>query len=155
MGIHTNMKQMRPARCVLALFCVSFVASVVQAETGADAWLRYKPLDSKTAARYDSLPATVVVLDDSEVLRTAQKELVRGLKGMLGRTLREGSGVPTEPGIIIGSADEILTVAPDLRAAEGLHGDGFWLTSARVHGVECIVIAGGTDRGTLTACSLS
>jgi alpha-glucuronidase len=143
------MKPIRFARFVLALFCVSFVATVGLAETGADAWLRYAPLEGKAAARYDSLPATVVVLDDSEVLRTAQKELVRGVKGMLGRTLREGSGVPTEAAVIIGSIDEVRTVATDLKASEGLHGDGFWLTSARVHGFQCIVIAGGSDRGAL------
>src|SRR3984957_1550062 len=143
------MKSIGPNSFALALFFVLFITSLGRAERGADAWLRYAPLAAKAAAQYDSLPATVVVLDDSEALRTAQQELVRGVKGMLGRTLRVGSGVPTEAGIILGKADEIRTVAPNLRASEGLQGDDFWLTSARVQGFQCIIIAGGSDRGAL------
>ncbi|HEY4904271.1 MAG TPA: alpha-glucuronidase family glycosyl hydrolase [Candidatus Sulfotelmatobacter sp.] len=138
-------------RAALSFAMVWAVAVVphVHAENGADAWLRYAPLDAKAVAPYQSLPAATVVLGDSEVFTTAQKELVRGVKGMLGRNLRIESGVPTAKAIVLGTAEQVRAIAPDFRIREGLHGDGFWLTSGRVHGFKCIVIVGGSDRGVL------
>ncbi len=134
---------------ITGLFCLIAPILTLHAETGADAWLRYAPLDAKAAARYQSVPASTVVLGDSEVLASAQKELVRGLKGTLGRTLRMESGVPTEASVAIGTVEQLHRVAPDFRVREGLHGDGFWLTSGRLRGFKCIIIAGGSDRGVL------
>ena len=121
----------------------------LRAETGSDAWLRYAPLSAKAAAPYQSLPAATVILGDSEVLTTAQKELVRGVKGMLGRTLRIDAGVPTEASVVLGTVEQLQRVAMDVHMREGPHGDGFWLTSGRVRGFKCIVIVGGSDRGAL------
>ncbi|MGA8429063.1 MAG: alpha-glucuronidase family glycosyl hydrolase [Candidatus Sulfotelmatobacter sp.] len=137
------------AALMVAMLGVFVASPHAHAETGADAWLRYAPLDSKAAARYHSLPATTVVLGDSEVLTTAQKELVRGVKGMLGRTLRAESGLPAEASVVLGTVEQLHRMAPDFRMREGLRGDGFWLTSGRVHGFKCIVIVGGSDRGVL------
>jgi len=51
-----------------------------QAETGCDGWLRYAAIDDPAVKwNYGSLPATVVVMDDSEVVRATQGELIRGL----------------------------------------------------------------------------
>jgi alpha-glucuronidase len=132
-----------------ALAAVLAATMPARAETGADAWLRYAPLDPKTAARYNSLPASTVVLGHSEILTTAQGELVRGVKGMLGGTLRTESGVPTEPAIVIGTVAQVRGVSPDFRPAENLQGDDFWLTFARIHNFNCIVIAGASERGVL------
>ncbi len=121
----------------------------VYAETGGGGWLRYARLDSGAARRYTSLPASAIALGDTVVLTTGQEELVRGVKGMLGRTLRTGSGVPTENAIVIGTASQLRNLAPGLRVAEGLRGDAFWLTSGQVGGFHCIIIAGGSDRGVL------
>jgi alpha-glucuronidase len=145
------MKQMMWSAIVIALASVSvFVfAPAGHAETGADAWLRYAPLDAKAAARYESLPAGVVVLGDSEVLTSAQRELVRGVKGMLGRTLRLETGAPSEAAIVIGTVEQVRNIAPDFSVRVEVQGDGFWLTSARAHGFECVVITGSTERGVL------
>jgi alpha-glucuronidase len=132
------------------LFLNIFAGSLpVRAETGTDAWLRYAPLDAKAAAAYHSLPATTVVLGESEVLRTAQKELVRGVKGMLSRTLRMEAGVPTESAIVVGTIQQLRKIAPDFIVNQSLHGDGFWLTSTQVHGFRCVAITATTDRGAL------
>src|SRR5271155_3288335 len=58
-----------------------------KAEDGSAAWLRYAPLDGEAARAYASLPAATVLLGNTLVLTTAQSELVRGVKSMLGRTL--------------------------------------------------------------------
>ncbi len=131
------------------LACVFSGIARVYAETGGDAWLRYARLDSEAAKRYTSLPASAIVLGDTVVLTTAQEELVRGVKGMLGRTLRMGSHVPTERAIVMGTASQLRELAPDLRVSEGLRGGAFWLTWGQVRGFHCIIIAGGSDRGVL------
>ncbi|MGA8270535.1 MAG: alpha-glucuronidase family glycosyl hydrolase [Candidatus Sulfotelmatobacter sp.] len=129
--------------------CVFSAIAAVHAETGNDAWLRYAPLSASAAARYKAMPATALVLGDSIVLNTAQEELVRGVKGMLGRTLRIESNVPTESAIVIGTVDQLRITAPTLHITEDLHGDAFWLTVAQVRGYHCIVITGASDRGVL------
>jgi len=120
-----------------------------RADDGHDAWLRYAPLTQIERAKYDSLPASVAVLNDSTVLATSQAELIRGLRGMLGRTLRAGKGLPSERSIVLGTLADVRSAAPGLSAPKTLRADGFWLSTGRVHGYDCIVIAGETDRGAL------
>src|SRR4051812_3857001 len=75
----------------------------VQAETGYEAWLRYARLNPAAAAQYDRLPRTLVVLGDSPILSAAREELVRGVKGTLGRTLRIEPQMPREGAIVLGT----------------------------------------------------
>ena len=98
---------------------------------------------------YISLPEAAVASGDSEILASAGTELVRGVRGMLGKTLRLSTAEPSEPAIVIGTVDQIRKIAPDIGAISGLGSDGFWLTSHPVHGFQCIVIAGASDRGAL------
>ncbi len=134
---------------VFVLACTLCVAGTSHAETGHDAWLRYAPLQPVAARRYRALPATALSLSDTLVLDTAQAELVRGVKGMLGRTLRIASGVPTESAIVIGTAEQLRRIVPALHILGGLRGDGFWLTTKEVRGFPCIIISGATERGVL------
>jgi alpha-glucuronidase len=133
---------------LLLLFCIVFVPPLC-AETGADAWLRYAALDAEAADQYKSLPATTIVLGNSLVLTTAQAELVRGVKGMLGKTLRISSGSPAEDAILIGTAEQIGSLLPNFSPRENIQPDSFLLTSARVRNFNCILIAGANDRGAL------
>jgi alpha-glucuronidase len=61
---------------------------VLHAESGADAWLRHAPLDEASARQYATLPAAVVTFTATPPAQSAQCELLRGVRGMLGRTLR-------------------------------------------------------------------
>ncbi len=131
------------------LACALCAAVTGQAETGHDAWLRYARLQPTAAERYRALPVTAFSLGDTLVLNTAQAELVRGVKGMLGRTLRIAVGIPTESAIVIGTVKQLRNIAPALNITHGLHGDAFWLTTGKVRGFRCIIITGGTDRGVL------
>jgi alpha-glucuronidase len=72
----------------------------LRAETGYQAWLRYEPLSSPP-----DLPAVVRINLDDPVMRSAQSELIRGLRGMLGRTLRAESGTGREPAILLECCD--------------------------------------------------
>ncbi|MFY9977241.1 MAG: alpha-glucuronidase family glycosyl hydrolase [Candidatus Sulfotelmatobacter sp.] len=128
---------------------LAFCFAAANAETGADAWLRYAPLVTEQANNYKSLPDVAVALGKSEILTGATTELVRGVHGMLGKALTLTTIAPSESAIVIGTVEQISTMFPDFRNISGLKGDGFWLTSQQIHGFKCIIIAGGSDRGVL------
>ena len=142
-----------PYTSFVLLLCSCFAVPGITAETGVDAWLRYARLDAGSAAQYNSLPMATLLLGDSPVLTTAQAELLRGMKGMLGRTLRVASGAPDENAILIGTLEQLQNFAPDFSPNfsnnHKLRPDGFWLTSWQVRGFRCILILGGNDRGAL------
>ena len=121
----------------------------LRADNGYEAWLRYAPLTETERAKYIAFPGIVSVLKDSALLQTAEAELIRGVRGMLGRTLRAEKESPQERSIVLGTLAELHSVAPDLRPPNNLGTDSYWLTSAPIRGQECIIIAGATDRGTL------
>jgi alpha-glucuronidase len=131
---------------------LSFVAlaAVLHAETGYDAWLRYAPLEGASLDQFrQTVPAIVAVLDRSAVSTTARGEIVRGVKGMLGRTLREESAIPRENVILVGTIDEIRRGAPGLIPDVTLAADAFWLKSATHGPLHYTVIAASNDRGLL------
>ena len=124
----------------------------LQAETGRDAWLRYAPLTDTERATYSLLPASVVVVGHSEILQAAQQELVRGLRSMIGRTLREESELPRENAVVLGTLDDIQGVIPSLRPPSSLTVDGFWLTTAKVKGRDLLVVTEPMIEGCFTEC---
>ncbi|MCC7175302.1 MAG: glucosiduronase [Bryobacterales bacterium] len=119
-------------------------------ETGYDAWLRYAAIDEAGArARYDALPATVAALGDSVVIRAAREELIRGVRGMLGRTLRVEAALPRESAIILGTFPRVRTVLSAAGAAPEIPEDGYWIRTVPAAGGSSIVIAAPNDRGVL------
>jgi alpha-glucuronidase len=123
--------------------------SSLHAETGYDAWLRYQHItDPSNEALYRRLPATVVALDDSPVVKAAEGELLRGMRGMLGRTLRIEAKLPAEDAIVLGTLPSIEQLLPQL-SGPALLADGFWLKTAAFDGHEVLIVAGQDDRGVL------
>jgi alpha-glucuronidase len=133
--------------CV-ALLC-GLGARCVRAETGADAWLRYAPLDKSVAQKFSALPESVVVLGDSPILNSANAELIRGIRGMLVRTLREEKNLPRESAIVLGPLSALRADSPKLFEQADLHEDGFLLATEKLHGIDCLIVTGTTDRGVL------
>jgi len=133
--------------CV-ALLC-GLGARCVRAETGADAWLRYAPLDKSVAEKFSALPESVVVLGDSPILNSANAELIRGIRGMLVRTLREEKNLPRESAIVLGPLSALRADSPKLFEQADLHEDGFLLATEKLHGIDCLIVTGTTDRGVL------
>jgi alpha-glucuronidase len=98
------MTQIRFGAALVAAAACIFATPRLPAETGLDAWLRYAPLQGDYARQVrESLPAVVVTMGDSPVLRSAQQEILRGVKRMTGRTLRIAAAIPEEPSIVIGT----------------------------------------------------
>ena len=146
------MSHLRRAAFCCALLLLAFVATGARAETGADAWLRYAPLSKNAAQVYSGLPMTVVVLGDSLVINSAKAELLRGVRGMLGRTLREEKNLPHKSAIVIGTLSEIKKAEPGLLQNANnvnLQDDGFLLASEHLSGVEYLVIISTSERGIL------
>lgn len=112
---------MKPASLLL-------VAFALRAETGYDAWLRYAPIPGLAT------PGSVSVEGDSPILTSARDELIRGVRGMAGRTLRIELARPA------GSAF-LLSVQPNLP----FEPDGFRIIVAGGN----VAISGKTDRGVL------
>lgn len=132
-----------------ALFCAAVLAAPSHAEDGAQAWLRYAPLQStQTAAQYAAMPADVVSLDSSPQAASAQAELLRGVRGMIGRTLRIDSTIPREGAWVLGTVGEVQTALPEFHAPE-LKREGFAIAMLRAQGQTYWIVAGADARGLL------
>ncbi len=106
------------------------------AETGADGWLRYARLEGEALRRAEAaVPAVIRVEGDAELLMTARGEILRGVHGMTGRTLRTTATAENEASIL-------------LKIDKTLRPDAFRIGTlpAPPH---TLVIAGGDARGTL------
>ncbi|HEV2348627.1 MAG TPA: alpha-glucuronidase family glycosyl hydrolase [Terriglobia bacterium] len=142
----------RAAGLVAAYLLATFIFAppTARAETGTAAWLRYHSIQDPAARRrYDTLPATVVAPDDSAVIQAARQELIRGVRGMLGRTLRAQSQLPRESAIVLGTLQQVNAVLPGLRLRAGLADDGYLLKTAGAGGFRYLIITAPNDRGVL------
>jgi alpha-glucuronidase len=126
------------------------VAGSLSAETGSDAWLRYARLEPDASRQYrEVLPATLTSLGDSAMESNAKQELIRGVRGMLGRTLRVEWGLPAESAIVIGTLDRIREVLPRLADSPAIGAEGYWLKTLAQGGVRHLIIAGADEPGVL------
>ena len=102
------------------------------AETVNDAWLRYEALDESVALSYrPRVPAVLVTLGSDLPVVSARGELVRGIRGMLGRTLRLESAVPEESAILLGTVADIRAMAPEFAPDSDIPEDGFLLRTVQ------------------------
>jgi alpha-glucuronidase len=120
-------------------------AARLHAETGRDAWLRY------AAARADreSVPAVLTTIGSSAVVESARQELLRGIRGMLGRTLRTDSRVPAGDAIILGTVADLRQAAPQFPPAADLPADAYRLRTVRIGAARYLIITAANDRGVL------
>jgi alpha-glucuronidase len=118
------------------------------AESSHEAWLRYAPVKSAARAKYASLPASVVILGDSAILNSAREEMIRGVRGMLGRTLRAEKELPEASAIVMGTAASMKAASPSLVIPK-IGKEGYWLTQTSLRGIRRIVITAPDERGVL------
>ena len=129
----------------------------LRAETGYEAWLRYVPVQGLALTdTYRSLPATVAKLDNSPVVGAAQSELIRGIRGLLGHTLRSSNSPVTEDMFLLGTLESVKRAFPRLSPPADLIRDGYWLKTVTIESRNILLIAAANDRGVLYgnfACS--
>src|SRR5579863_4612455 len=121
------------------IFCCA-LAPALRAQSEADAWLRYAPLDATAKAQLQSFPDYLVVLGDSEILRSAKGELIRGVRGMLGKHLQAGTKLPQGRAIVLGPLADVLAAVPSLALQQELVEDGYLIETIRRNGSSSIVI---------------
>ena len=135
---------------VVRWFLVVFAVAGLRAETGYDAWLRYARLDDAAVAQYRQVvPGVIVASSDNGLEVSARDESIRGLRGMIGRTLRSESGIPKESAIILGTLEEVRRAAPQFHLDGNLAADGYWLKTVVVGPLHYTVITGSNSRGVL------
>ncbi len=126
------------------------VTASLMAETGYAAWLRYASIDDPAIRQqYDAMPASVVTLGDSPVLRAAESELVRGVRGMLARTLRVERRLPSDSAVVLGPFDAVAKAIPGVSLPKALPAESFWLKTLVLGGAPRLIVAGTDDRGVL------
>jgi alpha-glucuronidase len=125
------------------------LVSPAHGETGAEAWLRYARLNPRASQAYEKLPSTEITLGDSALLRTAQEELIRGIRGMLEKSLRVEPEFPQGAAIILGTLANVQRMSPGLEPRTSLGDEGFWLKAVQVRGHDCLIVAASSDRGVL------
>jgi len=125
-------------------------AFCLRAETGYDAWLRYAFIDDPNVRQtYDSLPATIVTLDPTIVIETAGAEANRGMRAMLGKTLRMQTQLPKESCILLGTLASVKRAVPGLSLPETLQPDGYLLKTSFSGGHSILLVTALSDRGVL------
>ena len=135
--------------CLLLVMAV-MVSVPVHGEDVHEAWLRYAPIHDAAARKLlEALPAVIVRLDESPVTTVAQQEMIRAVRGMLGRTLRAEIRLPNKSAIVLGTYVAFQKAGSLLRPAPALKPDGYWLKSMSIRGHPCLVIAASNDRGVL------
>jgi alpha-glucuronidase len=138
-------------RCVRsALFAAFLAAATCWAETAAEGWLRYGPItDAQVKARYEKLPGSVVLLDDSAVARSAQAEVLRGIGGMLGRNLRLENTTSADNAFVLGTVTEVQARFPLWRPALPSKTGAYALAAVRERGHSYWLVAGVDASGIL------
>jgi alpha-glucuronidase len=124
------------------------ICASLYGETGYDAWLRYAPLNSSHPYRA-TMPAVVSSLDSSVLVASARAELIRGVRGITGRTLRAETGLPRENAILLGTFASLAKESPQLGLHADLKPDGYWLKTVATGNRRYTVIAAVNDRGVL------
>jgi alpha-glucuronidase len=95
------------------------------------------------------MPSAVTTFGDAEMVASAKQELIRGLRGMLGTTLRVEGRLPAESAIVLGTVAEIRKAAPRLAPEGPIAPEGYRLLTMTDGGVRRLVVAGADERGVL------
>ncbi len=121
-------------------------------DEGYEAWLRYDPLTTDNIEEYAQWCSNVVMLEQSDVLDTARKELVRGIASMLGRKPRITAKPNSPRCILVGTLNSAeLAGLIGLETQEALHEEGYLIKTVDRPGGSCIALVGRTDKGVLYA----
>src|SRR5580704_8301100 len=144
------MRSMAP-RALLVISLLAFLAAPasLRAQSGIDAWLRYAPLDDSAKLLYKNLPRRIIPLGSTALMRSAQQELIRGIRGMLGVTLQSGSYVPRGDAFILGTLAEVRAAPLAIALPADLDDDGYSIQSLTIASHPCILITARNDRGVL------
>ena len=124
-----------------------------RAEDGYDLWLRYQPIEAPWGARYRGFATELVAAHGTA--ETAQRELARAIRGLLGSAPVAANRVSRDGAIVLGTANSALLSEVQAPVGEprldlqGLGAEGYLIRSARLHGHRVTLIAANGDLGLL------
>ena len=123
-------------RALLAFILIAGLSGTLatHAEDGSQGWLRYAPPSPGGIPAIDpAMPASIVNLDSSAPSISAQNEILRGVRSMLGRTLRIEPKITHEDAWVLGTTEELHAAFPQYRAPS-LDPEGFSITPLETQG---------------------
>jgi alpha-glucuronidase len=136
-------------RRLALLLAVLAVIATLRAEDGSQGWLRYaSPLRNGIPAGYAAMPSALVNLDAASTSASAQREMLRGVRGMLGRTLRVEAQISWNDAWVLGTVEEVHAALPGFHASP-LKPDGYAIAVLRAQGRTWWIVAGADPRGVL------
>lgn len=139
------MKKQLCSLSVLLFLC----ASHLYAEDGYRLWLRYDKINDKPLlAAYKTQLSGLLVEGKSPTLQAAREELINGLSGLLETKFNTVSSVQ-EHSIIMGTPTGSPVIASLALPLGKLNTDGFLISTQKVSGRNCIIIAANSDAGVL------
>ncbi|WP_200911260.1 alpha-glucuronidase family glycosyl hydrolase [Sphingomonas sp. Leaf62] len=121
-------------------------AAPARAEDGYDLWLRYRSLPTAQAGAV-ATQATAIVRDERDpTIELAAVELARGLSGLTGRAVADGT--VTDGAIVIGTAKSARIAGLGL-PLQSIGREGFVLRSVAIDGKRRTVVAANSPIGVL------
>ncbi|KQN92204.1 alpha-glucuronidase [Sphingomonas sp. Leaf67] len=121
-------------------------AAPARAEDGYDLWLRYRSLPTAQAGAV-ATQATAIVRDERDpTIELAAVELARGLSGLTGRAVADGT--VTDGAIVIGTAKSARIAGLGL-PLQSIGREGFVLRSVAIDGKRTTVVAANSPIGVL------
>ena len=139
-------------RILVAFLLLALIPSRAAAEDGHAAWLRYAPLEPAARTRAASLvPDQIVTRGDSPQILRARDELIRGIRGMVGRDVRPAVVLGGPRTMVIGTAAQLAQGGSAWASSGPLGRDGYAIETVRdgAGAVGGTVIAGESDRAVL------
>ena len=137
---------------IICFLLVMFSAEYLKAESGYRLWLRYDLVSNPLLLKQYRSSVTEFVSDgNSETISVAKKELLNGIKGLLGRELKVVKSVTGDGCVIIGTplkSSIIASLKLDKRLKE-VGDEGFLILSTTINQKMCTVITANTDIGVL------
>lgn len=135
----------------LFLSCI-LVGNIALAEDGYDMWLRYPTVNNaKLLKEYRQQLDHVVIEGESPTLNATKAELIRGLTGLLGKSVSSGRTLANKGSLVIGtpaSSPLIASLKLNQRLL-ALGPEGFLLEQTKINKRSALIIAANSDQGAL------
>src|SRR5690554_2215223 len=121
---------------------------LVQAERGANLWLRYKPLPEAAASPYKQQLKSLLVAGNDEVLQAAGKEIQAAFGGLIGQSLASTRRI-ADGTLVVGTASERIISDLKIEGLDELGDEGYVIRTLSVKGGKATVVAARNSAGAL------
>jgi alpha-glucuronidase len=129
-----------------------FTCFTARAENGYDLWLRYKPVTEQALLTSYRLHTSEIFLNgNSPAITAAKEELSMGLKGLLTFDPSFKNSFQKNGALIIGTpaSSSLIASAGLQKKLQQAGQEGYIISTMRINGKTCTIIAANTDQGVL------